>query len=152
VRSNVSDLQKEKDRWMIRIQGKGHYEKDRILGLTDKVVAPIIEYIESAELANDSPLFLNHSYVSHDTRITTLTISKMVKRQLRSIGIDSLRITAHSLRHTAAITALRQGVDILSVQAMLGHTRVDTTMNYQRAIEEERRREGTAVRAMDNAY
>jgi site-specific recombinase XerD len=152
VRTNVGDIQKEKGNWIIAIQGKGHHDKDRLLGLTDKVVNPITEYIESAELGKDDPLFLNHSYVSHNTRLTTLTISKFVKKYLRAIGIDSEKISAHSLRHTAAITALNNGIDVLAVQSMLGHKRIETTMIYQRAIEEERQREGTAVRVLDDAY
>jgi site-specific recombinase XerD len=151
-RANVSDLNIEEGRWMLKIQGKGRWSKDRVLGVTDKIVCPIAEYIGAHQLQNHSPLFLNHSYVSHNTRITTITISKMVKKYLRHIGIDTVKVTAHSLRHTAAITALKSGADILAVKSMLGHQKVETTMIYQRAIEEERGRDGTAIRLMDGAY
>lgn len=151
-RSDVRDLRIEDERWMLYIQGKGRWGKDRALGVTNKIVAPIAEYIEENELKENSPLFLNHSYVSRNTRITSLTISKIVKKYLRSIGIDTKKISAHSLRHTAAITALKSGADILSVRSMLGHRKIETTMIYQRAIEEERGRDGTAIRMMDNAY
>lgn len=151
-RSDVRDIKKENGAWVIYIQGKGRDAKDRILGITDKIVNPIIEYIETAELSNESPLFLNHSYVSNKTRITTLTISKIVKKHLRIIGLDSKKLTAHSLRHTAAITALKNGADILEVKSMLGHKRVETTMIYQRAIEEERGREGMGPRRLDDIF
>jgi len=152
ARTNVKNLRIENKIWVIYIQGKGHYEADRALGLTEKVVGPISEYIRENNLQESSPLFLNHAHASNGTRITTLTISKIVKRYLRSIGIDSGKITAHSLRHTAAISALKAGATILDVQSMLGHRSVETTMIYQRSIEEERQREGTAVRFLDNAY
>jgi integrase/recombinase XerC/integrase/recombinase XerD len=151
-RANVEDLRQEEGRWILYIQGKGRYAKDRALGVTEKIVNPIAEYITAHELKQSSPLFLNHSYVSRDTRITTITISKTVKRYLRSIGIDNSKISAHSLRHTAAITALKSGADILAVKSMLGHNKIETTMIYQRAIEEERGRDGTAIRMMDDAY
>lgn len=151
MRANINDLKMEDGYWVLYIQGKGRWSKDRALGVTDKIVKPIKEYINEAGLEADSPMFLNHSYVS-DKRITELTISKVIKKHLRAIGIDSPRISAHSLRHTAAITALKSGADLLSVQSMLGHTRIETTMIYQRAIEAERGREGTAIRLMDDAY
>ena len=152
ARANVRDLRLEEDRWLFYIQGKGKWSKDRALGVTQKIVNPIAEYIDSELLREDSPMFLNHSYVSKNTRITTVTISKIVKRYLRSIGIDTIKISAHSLRHTAAITALKSGADILAVMSMLGHSKVETTMIYQRALEEERGRDGTAIRMMDDVY
>jgi integrase/recombinase XerC/integrase/recombinase XerD len=153
ARTNVQDLTIENNHWIIDIQGKGHMEKDRPLGITDKVVAPIKEYLsELYNVTDASPLFSNHSYVSKDTRITTLSISKIIKKYLRLIGIDSVKISAHSLRHTAAITALRNGATVTEVQHMLGHRSPTTTMIYLSAIEEELRREGTAVGKMDNAY
>jgi site-specific recombinase XerD len=152
TRSNVKDMRIEDDNWVIYIQGKGKWAKDRCLGLTDKIVTPIAEYISAHELQEDSPMFLNHSYVSSNTRITTLSISKIVKKYLRAIGIDTVKVSAHSLRHTAAITALNNGAEILDVQSMLGHKKIETTMIYQRAIESERGRKGGAVRLMDDAY
>jgi len=152
ARADVKDLKKEKGQWVIYLQSKGHWEKDRALGLTNKVVGPIAEYIDANNLQENSPLFLNHANISNGTRITTLTISKLVKRYLRAIDIDSKKISAHSLRHTAAITAIREGASILDVQSMLGHRSIETTMIYQRSIEEERSREGTAVRLLDNAF
>jgi integrase/recombinase XerD len=152
ARANVEDLKLEEGRWMFYIQGKGKWAKDRALGVTEKIVNPIAGYITAHTLTQSSPMFLNHSYVSRDTRITTVTISKVVKKYLRSIGIDTVKISAHSLRHTAAITALKSGADLLAVKSMLGHKRVETTMIYQRALEEERGRDGTAIRLMDDAY
>lgn len=152
ARANVRDLRVENDQWVLYIQGKGRWSKDRALGVTNKIVAPIAGYIEDNDLQEGSPLFINHAYVSKNTRITAVTISKIVKRYLRSIGLDTKKLSAHSLRHTAAITALKNGADILAVQSMLGHSKVETTMIYQRAIEEERGREGTAIRLLDTAY
>jgi integrase/recombinase XerC/integrase/recombinase XerD len=152
ARANVRDLRLEDERWMFYIQGKGSWSKDRALGVTQKIVGPIAEYIGDHQLQEDSPMFLNHTYRSNNTRITTLFISKTVKKYLRGIGIDTVKISAHSLRHTAAITALKSGADLLAVKSMLGHSKIETTMIYQRAIEEERARDGTAIRLMDNAY
>jgi len=153
TRIDLKDLTIENKGWIIYIQGKGHLEKDRALGLSLKVINPIREYINALDSTRESdPLFRNHSYVSNNTRLSPVTISKFIKRYLRSIGIDSPRITAHSLRHTAAITALKNGATIFEVSRMLGHRSIETTQIYLRAIEEEMSRNGTAVRRLDNAF
>jgi integrase/recombinase XerC/integrase/recombinase XerD len=152
-RSDVQDLTKENDHWVISIQSKGHHSKDRPLGISEKAVAPIRDYLNQCDdVVELSPMFRNHSYVSNNTRLTPLSISKIVKKYMRAIGIDSSKLSAHSLRHTAAITALRSGATMSEVQHMLGHRSPDTTMIYLRAIEDELRREGTAVSRLDNAY
>ena len=152
-RANAKDLKIENGKWFIYIQRKGHYAKDSVLGITEKVMAPIADYFKERDLIEQpSPLFLNHAHSSNNTRITTLTISKIIKRHLREIGIDSPKITAHSLRHTAAITALNNSASLFEVQQMLGHRSSDTTQIYLRAIEEEKSREGTAVRLLDDAF
>jgi integrase/recombinase XerC/integrase/recombinase XerD len=152
ARANIGDLKFEEDRWVIYIQGKGRWAKDRALGVTDRIVDPIVEYLGNPRLTQDLSMFVNHSYISNHTRITTLTISKMVKKYLRAIGINTVKISAHSLRHTAAITALKSGADLLAVKSMLGHSKLETTIIYQRALEEERGRDGTAIRLIDDVY
>jgi site-specific recombinase XerD len=152
-RTNIKDIRIEEDRWVIYLQGKGHTDKDCVLGLSDKVVAPIREYLnESDSMDEKLPVFRNHSCVSHDTRIKAIMISKIVKKYLRLIGIDSSRMTAHSLRHTAAITAFNSGIPINEIKAMLRHARIETTEIYLSAIEDEKMRDGTVVRGLDNAY
>jgi hypothetical protein len=43
-----------------------------------------------------------------------------------------VRITPHQLRHTCATLFLNERVPVVSVQMLLGHQHVDTTMNYAR--------------------
>ena len=59
----------------------------------------------------------------------------MVKANLRSAGIDSPRLTAHSLRHTAATTMIIAGVALTQVQQVLRHVNINTTMIYNNAVE-----------------
>ena len=54
----------------------------------------------------------------------------MVKRSLSAAGLDSERYSAHKLRHTAATLMLQNGVDVRTVQEVLGHEHLNTTQIY----------------------
>ena len=58
-------------------------------------------------------------------------------------------ISVHALRHTAASYALAAGADILSVQSMLGHTKLSTTSIYLHGLEESKL---LAARRLSSAY
>lgn len=63
--------------------------------------------------------------------MNTKSLSRIIKQRMRDIGIDSERVTAHSLRHTAATTLLANGVALPDVQNLLAHKDIKTTMIYQ---------------------
>ncbi len=60
-------------------------------------------------------------------------VQKMVKRSAEAAGIQK-RITSHTLRHTFATHLLESGADIRTVQDLLGHADVSTTMIYTHVI------------------
>ena len=66
-----------------------------------------------------------------NARLDTQTIRKMVKANLRDIGLDSPRLTAHSLRHSAVTNLIFAGVDIHKVQMIARHCSLNTTMIYR---------------------
>ena len=72
----------------------------------------------------------------------------MVKANLRGVGMDSKRLTAHSLRHTAATTMIIAGVELTKVQQVLRHVNINTTMIYNNAVE---RMKNTAEQTAANA-
>jgi len=167
-RADVCDIERKDNNWKIIIQGKGRIDKDQEIGITHRVVSPIFDYLNLRKVKDKKePLFITHSYVSYyyarqragfgnneiePPRMSPIELSRMIKRRLRKIGIDNKRITAHSLRHTAAITALKNGASLLEVQSMLRHSEPNITMIYQRAIEAERSIEGGAVRKIEKFY
>ena len=54
----------------------------------------------------------------------------MIKKYAYQAQISPDKITPHILRHTFATRLLRSGVDIVTVAALLGHSRIDTTAIY----------------------
>ena len=62
--------------------------------------------------------------------MTARTVSRIAKTAMQGHGIDSPRLTAHSLRHTAVTLALLAGAPLQEVQAMARHRSINTTMIY----------------------
>jgi site-specific recombinase XerD len=54
----------------------------------------------------------------------------MVKKNLLKAGLDAGKYSAHKLRHTAATLMLQNGVDVRTLQEVLGHEHLNTTQIY----------------------
>ena len=67
---------------------------------------------------------------SRRTRITREALHAMVKKSLLRAGLDTDKYSAHKLRHTAATLMLSNGVDVRTLQELLGHENLNTTQIY----------------------
>jgi site-specific recombinase XerD len=54
----------------------------------------------------------------------------LVKKHLLAAGLDSINYSSHKLRHTAATLMLQHGVDVRTLQELLGHEHLNTTQIY----------------------
>ena len=130
-RANVGDIIEREGKYFLLVQGKGHSEKDAEVRIADGVFVLIKSYLESrADISADSPLFASCSNRNFGGRMITNSISCIVKDAMRRAGFDSKRLTAHSLRHTAATTALKAGATLREVQQVLRHTNISITQIY----------------------
>lgn len=117
------------------IQGKGRDTKDEFVLLTHESLAPIHDYLQARGRAEDKhPLFTSLSDRNRNQRLTTRTIREIVKHNLKGIGLDSERLTAHSLRHTAITLSLMGGATIQEAQALGRHSNINTTLIYAHNI------------------
>ena len=62
--------------------------------------------------------------------MSTNAVHRLVKKHLTAAGLDATQYSAHKLRHTAATMMLSQGVDVKTVQEVLGHEHLNTTEIY----------------------
>lgn len=120
---NLSDIRADH----IRVLGKGN--KERIVYLNDATADAINQYLtvrKNMAAVDRSALFLS----SRRTRVTREGLHAMVKKALLKAGLDSSKYSAHKLRHTAATLMLSNGVDVRTLQEILGHENLNTTQIY----------------------
>ena len=124
----IENVNLKQDEFSIR--GKGG--KMRVVFLNDESKEWIKKYLDKR--TDTLPyLFVGHDRAGNSREetkaISSRSIQRIVEKYAREAGITK-RITPHVLRHTYATTLLRNGADIRSVQAMLGHSSITTTQIY----------------------
>jgi integrase/recombinase XerC len=130
-RANIEDIRTLGDATVLYIQGKGRDEKTDYVKLADPIEKALRVYLTARGKAEaGSPLFTSHSNNSTGERLTTRSISGVIKRSLVTAGYDSDRLTAHSLRHTAGMLSLLNGSSLEETKEFLRHSDINTTMIY----------------------
>ena len=136
VRADISDLRNIGECTALFVQGKGREEKTEYIKISPEVEKAIRTYLTKRGSKDESePLFTSTSNNNAGQRLTTRTVSEIVKDRLKSAGYDSNRLTAHSLRHTAVTLSLLAGKDITEVQQFARHSNIATTMIYNHALD-----------------
>lgn len=111
----------------IRVLGKGN--KERILFLNDACKDAIQNYLPVREAQH--PLDPKALFISGQrTRISKSAVHLLVKKHLGEAGLDPSQYSSHKLRHTAATLMLQNGVDVRTLQEILGHDHLNTTQIY----------------------
>jgi len=125
----------------LAIRGKGG--KIRLVFLSDEAKKNIQEYLSKRSDA-DEALFIripkNQNFSKYENlRLTPRSIQRIIKKYSIKAGIVGKKISPHTLRHSFATDLLRNGADIRSVQAMLGHASVTTTQIYTHVTDKQLR-------------
>ena len=121
---NLTDVYEDR----IRVVGKGN--KERFVYFGSNCKAAIDAYLVERNLKKDilDPKAL---FISRDRRrISVTAVHRLVKKHLLAAGLDENQFSAHKLRHTAATMILSGGVDVKTVQEVLGHENLNTTQIY----------------------
>lgn len=136
IRADIGDIRAAGDEVALYYQGKGHEEKADYVKLAEPVEEAIRAYLaERGETDLTAPLFGSIANRNSGERMTTRSISRVAKEHLIEVGLESDRLTAHSLRHTAATLNLLNGATVEETQQLLGHANINTTLIYSHALE-----------------
>lgn len=106
--------------------GKG--SKLRSVFLTQDAKEKLKKYILS-RWDNSEYLFISLSWNSYGLPLSRNSVEWLVKKYAELVWIKE-KVTPHTLRHSFATSLLRRGADIRSVQALLGHSSIQTTQIY----------------------
>ena len=120
---NLSDVYEDR----IRVIGKGN--KERVVYIGSACRAAIDRYLVERRqivLSDNRALFGSRD----KNRISVSAVHRLVKKHLLQAGLDASKLSAHKLRHTAATLMLQNGVDVKTVQEVLGHENLNTTQIY----------------------
>lgn len=112
----------------LRVLGKGN--KERQLYLNEACLSALEEYLAIRPQPKDDPRHKDALFVSRNkTRLTTRAVENIVQKAVTQAGLDP-SYSPHKLRHTAATLMLNNGVDIRTLQDVLGHENLGTTQIY----------------------
>lgn len=120
---NISDVYEDR----IRVIGKGNKERFVYFGTPcRKAIDAYMAERKDKVLTDNRALFGSRN----GNRISVTAVHRLVEKALKQAGLDSTQFSAHKLRHTAATMMLSGGVDVKTVQEVLGHENLNTTQIY----------------------
>lgn len=120
---NITDIYEDR----LRVVGKGNKERFVYFGSAcRKAIDAYLPVRQSQVLTDNRALFGSRN----GNRISTDAVHALVKKAFLKAGLDATQFSAHKLRHTAATMMLSGGVDVKTVQEVLGHENLNTTQIY----------------------
>lgn len=125
VNLSFNDFWETKEGFCVRVIGKGN--KERIIPLSKAAKSALDLWItHRPQTPGHKLLFIN---LKTKRKITTRAIEKKIKSLARQAKIEK-PVTPHKLRHTFATELLNKGVNLVNIQALLGHSSLATTQIY----------------------
>lgn len=122
---NVRDIQVKEKRVFIR-EGKGR--KDRVVCLSDETMQALREYILARAAApEEEALFIVEKGAYKGRRISVRGIQKRMERYAKKSGVKA---SCHRLRHTFATQLLAEGMRLVYLKVLMGHSWITTTQQY----------------------
>ena len=105
--------------------GKG--SKDRVVYISDDTLQVLVDYLRVRPSSRAKKVFLVEKGTYKGKPISVRGIQKRMEHYARKAG---LKVSCHQLRHTMATQLLNADADLVTIQDLLGHTRIKTTQRY----------------------
>jgi integrase/recombinase XerD len=119
------------------VQGKGN--KERLVPISENTEEKIKDYlkIRNEYINNDTESkWLFPSKQSSKGHITRQRFNQLLQILCERVNLNNIRISPHKLRHAFATHLLANGVDLRSLQQMLGHADISTTQIYTHVLKD----------------
>ena len=125
---NIGDANLKKGEFSVR--GKGG--KVRVVFLSDRAKKALKTWLDARKDIVEEALFVRIPRGKGNlfSRLTPRSIERLVQHYAVKTGIVGKKVTPHTMRHSLATDLLRNGADLRSVQAILGHASITTTQVY----------------------
>jgi len=106
-------------------EGKG--VKDRVVYLSNDAYKTLVHYLEARPSSRAKKVFLIEKGRFKGKPIQVRGIQHRMQHYAEKAG---LKVSCHQLRHTLATQLLNADADLVTIQDLLGHTRIKTTQRY----------------------
>lgn len=120
----LTDIDWQRRRLYVR-SGKGN--KDRVAYISPDTYRVLVRYLRSRPAGRAKKMFLVERGRYKGKPISVRGVQKRMEAYAQSIG---LKISCHQLRHTMATQLLNADADLVTIQELLGHSRIKTTQRY----------------------
>ena len=133
----------------LRVKGKG--KKERVIPVTKNAATWITSYLTHPQRFLDSAIHQaekNHHAIflnKWGQQLTTRSVDRGFKLYLQASGLAA-KATPHTIRHTIATHWLENGMDLKTIQTLLGHSSLATTTIYTQVSKK------TKKEVYDNAH
>ena len=121
VNLKIEDIHLE-EKYII-LTGKGN--KQRIVSMMEQTKKLLINYMKENHIENGYLFNINGNKMNNE----------FIRDVIKTINSLNKQISPHTFRHTRAVHLLDKGVNVIYIQELLGHTSINTTMEYAKVIE-----------------
>jgi site-specific recombinase XerD len=109
--------------------GKG--ARDRIVYISNDAAGALAKYLRKRPRTGEKQIFLAEKGRCRGKPISVRAVQKRVEHYALESGVS---VTCHRLRHTMATNLLNADADIVSIQELLGHSKIKTTQRYSKLL------------------
>jgi len=109
------------------LNGKG--SKDRVVYISKDAGTALVRYLKVRPSSRAKKIFLVEKGTCKGKPISVRGVQKRIEYYSEKTG---LKVSCHQLRHTMATQLLNADADLVTIQDLLGHSRIKTTQRYCR--------------------
>jgi len=121
------DAVEYRSRQLYVCNGKG--SKDRVVYLSEDAMSALQAYMLKRKFSKEKKVFLVRKGLQRGKPISVRGIQKRIEYYAQKSGIQ---VSCHHLRHTMATQLLNADAALVTIQDLLGHSKITTTQGYCR--------------------